>query len=793
MAITLLCIVAPQVGESSAVSSAQLRLRQQEAVALARGGETSAALELLAALREGAPHDPALLYDEIVVLSWAGRDRDVLQRAGALDTRGVPAYAANAVARSARNLGDLATALLWYQTAVTADATDADANAGLALTLADMGRLSEARATLDRLPAHVRHTAEVMLASAYVHAQGEQYLQAIADYDAVLAAEPALREALRGKALAYRALLLPEQALAIATAHPGVLSEEETAALQADVLAIELRLALASPPSDGNPYEHIDRALARYDTALAGELGQGPAASRLRQDRLVALLERARHAEAAAAYEALRAGGAELPAYVHSAASQAYLALRRPEEALAAIKEAERLAPQDMAIRAQRFYAEAEVENYAGAIAIADDMVKALPPVAQQDADRLSAEALAAMGRAYADDLDAAEKRLRDLVAAAPDNASLRHDLGNVYRWRGWADKAIGEYLQVLSKDPDWTAARTSLANAQMDRQEWRRAADELQELQRRAPDNGGVRNLARRWSLHERAALDVTARWGESSGDVFGTDQYEVDGWLYSPPFADNWRAFVRTFDSWGEFREGEIDRRRAAVGGEFRSGPWTTRAEINADRSGYDDSGFAARTDYRLSDRWQIGGLLEIDSYSTPLRADRAGIETDLAGLDIGFRRDESFAIGAGVRYQDFADGNERTGVFANGRWRAFTAPRYKLDLIGYLAASDAAQMDTPYFNPDRDFEIYAGLDNRWLMYRRYEQTLTHRLQLGTGVYDQKSYGSDGTWDLEYELVWAPTAAWELRGGWHRARRTYDGNPEYHSFWMLGVRGRL
>jgi biofilm PGA synthesis protein PgaA len=792
IALSLLSVAT--AGAASAPAPAELRARQQAAIAAARSGDTASALRELGVLRELAPEDIPLLHDEIVVLSWAGRDRDATLRASGLNLSRTPAYVLNAAAKSARNLGDGPTAERWYRAAASADAGNADAGAGLALTLADTGRLSEARGLLDSLPAYAQQTTAVRLASAYVNSRQEQYLAAIADYDTVLTRQPGERDALRGKALALRAMLLPDQALAIATAHPGVLTAEETASLQVDALAMDLRFALATEAPPGRPYELLDRVIAGYDAALAGDAGRGKFANRLRSDRLTALVERGRYADAISDYEVMRADGSALPAYVHAAAANAYLALRRPEDALAAVTAGQQFAPADMNLRRQQFYAETEAENYDSAIAIADSMAAEVPP-----SERMQAEVLAAMARAYADDLASAERRMTEIVNAAPANASARLERGNVYRWRGWPDKAADEYQQVLTADPGWVAARAGMANANMDRQQWQKAENELLDLQQRLPDNGGVRSLGRRWDLHERPEVRIDARWGDSTGETFGSDQYDIEGWLYSPPLANNWRAFVHTYDSWGEFTEGDIDRRRAGAGAEYRGGPLTASAEVNADRSGYDDAGFATAAKYRLSDHWSVGGLLQLNSYSTPLRAHNANIDSDLAGLDLEYRRDESFAAGAGVRFQDFDDGNERTGIFANTRWRAINRPRYKLDVTGYAATSSADDPNAPYFNPDRDYELSIGFDNRWLMYRRYEQTLTHRLGLGAGIYDQESYGSgdaydsEGIWDIDYELIWTPNDAWELRGGWHRARRTYDGNNEYQEFWRIGIYGRL
>ncbi len=49
-------------------------------------------------------------------------------------------------------------------------------------------------------------------------------IQALAHYDALLADTPENRDALRGKVLVLRLLLLPRQALQLAREYPGILS-----------------------------------------------------------------------------------------------------------------------------------------------------------------------------------------------------------------------------------------------------------------------------------------------------------------------------------------------------------------------------------------------------------------------------------------------------------------------------------------------------------------------------------------------------------------------------------------
>ncbi len=173
--------------------------------------------------------------------------------------------------------------------------------------------------------------------------------------------------------------------------------------------------------------------------------------------------------------------------------------------------------------------------------------------------------------------------------------------------------------------------------------------------------------------------------------------------------------------------------------------------------------------------------------------MRAYREDIDSDLFGLTAVYRRHESLRLASGVRYQDFDDGNERWSLYGDGHWRWISRAIYKLDLTGSLYSSTNSLDDAVYFNPERDLEGMLGIDQRWRMFRRYDRSLSHRLHGQAGLYEQKSFGSDLVWSLDYELTWSASDALELRLGWQRARRVYDGGAEYQTFFLASMNGRF
>ena len=182
----------------------------------------------------------------------------------------------------------------------------------------------------------------------------------------------------------------------------------------------------------------------------------------------------------------------------------------------------------------------------------------------------------------------------------------------------------------------------------------------------------------------------------------------------------------------------------------------------------------------DYRYDDYLSMSGALAINSSQMPLRGLRTGIGADLAQAQASYRWSELTKMSAGVTMMHMEDGNNRKSVNLLLDKRLITTPRYKLTLHARADASDNTQDNAIYFNPDRDFEYGAILDNEWMMWRDYERSFTHRLQLGIGNYWQKNYGNDNTWFASYEHEWKLDDRFAFSYGIARNLHPYDGVDE-------------
>jgi biofilm PGA synthesis protein PgaA len=773
--------------------------RHAAAIAAARAGRYDEAIATLDELRGADPADRSLRDDAIIVRGWAERDRDVLELAGLLQPDDATLDVVRTVAKSARNLHRYDLAALWYERAVALAPTAADGRIGLAMTQADAGEIGAADATLAAIDAAQSDTPEVRAARAYVRERAGAPLAALTEYEALLARDPDDRIALRGKALALRALLLPDQALALAAAHPGVLTEAEVARLKVDRLAIELRLAARTPYPESGRRERAEATLARLDEALPSV--DEPAARRaLLLDRVVALGEAGQSAAAVAAFESLPKADAAPPTYVLIAVSDAYREQQRPDASLRVLQTAAAASPTDLQVQLALIYTYLDLENFGAAFALADGLVQRLPaansaagsPVVKGNEDWLRAELTAGVAYAYGDQLAAAQTRFEGLLGAAPGNLEVRHELANVYRWRGWLDRSLFEYRQVLTVDPQLLAARVGYAYAQLDAREYAEVDESVAALEHERGLEPAVAKLAEEWQLHNRSDLEVVASNAASTGATFGSDSYRIDATWHTRPQDYRWRALVHVHEAYAAFPEGDAWRRRVGGGVEYRAPRFTASGELSGASTG-GEAGWHGDVDWRLSDLWNVAALLDMNGNDVPLRGYRVGVEADVAGVTATFARDESMSIGAGVRVQRYSDDNAAESLFVDGRYRLVNAPRAKLELTGELGTSRSDRNDVVYYSPLRDTTVLVGLHNEWRLFRRYEHSVTQNADIAIGRYGQSGFPAGGIWRARYEIAWQPGRRLAVSAGIERSRQFFDGAVEHSTGLVASVRARL
>lgn len=802
----LLSILAPAIvfasgiADSASVPDAAQTDRHQQAVELARNGDFETALALLADLRAGAPEDLALLYDETVILNWAGFDERTLANAESIDIDTAPDYVLETVGKAARNTGRYDEAIRWYRELLRRAPDNLDARLGLAFSHADAGSPEEAYRLLAFIPGEDSTQVYLDLAEAYVHERAGRLVEALASYQRIVEYDPRNTTALRGMALVLRDLLLPSDALALAEQHPGILDKSEIEQLEADVAAMAIREGAEAQQPVSAAGESTEDALARIDTLLADPAIQPEVRRRLEYDRIVALTDRGQTAEAIVAFEALDGDRSAHPVYVLVSASSAYLGERRPTEARRLLEHALRTAPDDLELRFQLFWVYSELQQYADAQALADGLLAEIEAHPGRDPEKagegspahLRAAILVGLSRAYADQLDDAQEHFESMLTEMPHNTEVRLELASLYRWRGWTDRSLREYRQVLAVDPDFLAARIGAAHVLLDAHEYDDVERELAGLEARYGGQSAVRDLARRWQLHNLSEARIDARFGKSSGTTFGEDQYDVEASWYSRPLENRYRVLVFTNDAYAEFPEGNTHRRRAGIGIDYRYGRWHADAALTKDRSG-GDTGITLSADYRFDDHLEFAGRFETESMATPLRGYRAGVSSRLASASARYAPDESTSVGITGSAQDLSDGNAVQSLFVNAATRIVNRPRYKVFVLADLYTSARERDDVAYFSPRHDFSWTGGLRADWMTWRRYDLDVSQTLRLEAGQYNQADFSPGAIWAVEYRISLSTGRGWYTNLGVRQHRAHYDGNAEDATFFTAGIEGRF
>ena len=770
------------------------------AVELARAGELDESLRILGLLREDAPDDSQLMYDQTVVFSWAGHDTEVLRNATFIDPDTAPDYVLGPVAKAWRNSNDFESAEYWYSKLLARDISNEDARIGLAMTLADAGRPDEALSIVAGAPLYEQGTVPLILTEAYVHRLQHQFMEALASYQHALEIEPLNHSALRGKALALRMALLPQDALTLASKHPGILSDDELAQLEVDVVAVQIRQGTQSFYPVSRRFEGTDRALSRIDSHLAQPDLDPAVRLRLHYDRITALSDRQLMADAISDFESLRAAPKDVPGYVLSSVGGAYLHEREPEIARDYLELAVAREPDNMEYRFRLFYAYADLQDHERALQLAKNLMAQLPatnqipgsPVVTGSDSHLRAATMVGLAYAYGDQLADTQEHFEQLLAKIPNNTDIRQELANVYRWRGWIDRSLSEYAQVLAVEPDFVSARVGNTHAQLDNRDYAPVEKELVTLNAQHGLEPAVIDLNDQWLLNNQQALELDASYGASSGPTFGEDQYEIDVVWFSKPLAQRYRVTIQTHDAFAEFPEGDGRRRRLEAGVEYGFRRWLVNTRLSANRNG-GELGFRGSLDYRFSDVLDLGAVFEIKSDATPLRGERVGVTGNLAGVKARYTKNESTALQTALTYLDLSDGNSATSMFLGAEQRLVNRPNYKMTLVGELFVESRDREDVAYFSPLNSASWMTGLRNDWTMFRRYDFALSHVLTGQAGQYNQSGFSTSTIWSVGYQFRAEINKRWETQVGFSRNSNVYDGARELANFVLAGFRGRF
>ncbi len=544
----------PGQAVAQTVSDRAITEQREDAVRLARAGQMPKALEALRALLTAGRDDGFVAMDLATLLQQDGKAAEavaVFEKAARNDP---PHYALLAATRAYRDLGRYPDAERLARQGLARFGSETVWGLLLSLVLSDAGRTDEALAVLKQPPASRAAPVERLMAEAYAYRRAGNPARALALYGEAARLAPADRGIAGERAGVLDGLGAPYGAARLDGSPP----RPPTTRQQAEQAAAMVRWGAETRPGDpARRFAGTDAALARLDQLLAS-LPPPPAEAALRRkirlDRMVALRDRVRMAEAAAEGEALSAD-APLPPYAEQAYADALLSLRRPREARAAYERVLAATPKDVAARYGVFYAATELEDYSAAYATIDALVDDEPvwrtykddPTRYDNADRQYAEVTAAQARFYGNQLGEAWARITKIADAAPADANARLAQYQIANARGWPQRARLDAGIAASLAPDTVGARSALIERAMADHRYGEAQRLMDALLAEYPEDQSVRRLARELEAKRRWLFEAEAKPGNSDGGGANASgqTLELQGKLTSPPIADNWRVF--------------------------------------------------------------------------------------------------------------------------------------------------------------------------------------------------------------------------------------------------------
>ncbi|WP_165922981.1 poly-beta-1,6 N-acetyl-D-glucosamine export porin PgaA [Sulfurirhabdus autotrophica] len=775
----------------------------QQALASSRSGNPDAAMLWQSALTQ--PQLPLrYLFDYVTTLTWAGRDQEALLWMEQLTARrDTPAYVLEALASAARNLKHYSLAETLYRQVLANAPARWESQLGLVYSLADGNAYASALTAGKSLTMQYPDKPDSWRAYGYATGRAQEYTVALYAYQRLTELAPNDREGWRGHVQVLRMLGAYHEAGSLAAAHPGVLTQAESAALQADTTAVLIRWGAADEDKPILRFLHTDMALKESDQLLTNP---PPAQTTLindqiRYDRVVALTNRRRSAEAVALYETLLHEGKAVPDYARATAAASYLELKQPEQARDLYRELITRDPKNAAYRWGLFHALVDCESYTEAQEVIDRLAEETPLrihtysplMARDNPAYLESRQDAAMARAYADQLDEAQRRLEALLLRAPGNSGTRALLSHIERWRGWPRRALDDADLALNIDDKDKEAHLAAQGAALSRQDWQRAQTETHWLLTNYPEDRTVRETATLNALHDKPELVLESTW-DAGGEA--SHSFVMRGKLYSAPLAwdtpRSWRLFASFARADASFQGGNGFRQWMGAGLDYAWRDWSAELEL---RQAVKPSrkGLAGSLAYAPDDHWTFKAVAETDTTDLPSKGLNQNLTASKYSTSVTWCRDEVRQIGTTLSWQDFNDGNKRTDWSANWRERWVNQPRFKLYTEANFSYSQNSLNDAVYFNPAHATGTELTVIGEWLGFRRFERSMWHRVVAGAGSYAQAGFGAMPVTSLKYEQDWTLDHATSFTWGIGLRRHPYDGNEETARYLDLRLNWRF
>lgn len=748
------------------------------------------------------PYSEPLRHDTIALMHRVGYYEQALETGEKTALNKAPAYVLEALGQSARELQQYQQAQEFFRLGTKRFPDQGLFPISYALVLVDQDQPQDALSWLADFRPKFGNSRDFLLAEAYAYEQNQQYLPALANYQTLINDYPEDDSIYRSWVMAMNYSGAPRLAIEKAKQRPEIFRQADWRRLHADHAAIAVREGSFDDLEPSDRRRRAEQALAlihEYQAYLEDHFpGDEAAKQQAEYDEILALHSAGQFDQTIAAYEQQPEPLAS-PSYVLKVVGDTYLRLNQARQAKPVLERALTNTPDDHTSHMLLFYAQVETEHYQDAEQTIQRAIDNQPiwrrngKVIRDNPKRLAAERVGNLLTAYRNRLDQAQAQLEEWLAFAPSNTSLRGDLARIYRWRGWPEKSLEQYQLIETVAPDDFQLQLGSAQSLMDLRDYPAVDEKRQALLTDYPEDTGVIALEKSWQHYQDREFISRVRRGFGDNDFEGGDDLTWETWLYDQPYGYHWRPFLHHRYSRADFAEGTGRVERLGAGIEYREKEWLAQLEIHEGLRGFGDTGARLDVTHFLNDHWQLSGELQHISDLVPVRAYNADVDGDSLALSGQYRWHESRRTNASLQAVDFSDDNRRLALSLNHNHVLLQNERHRLSLTESAYASKNSEQDTAYFNPERDFALGLAVEYEGLLNRYYDNQLSHRVLAGLGNYQQKSFGNDYTWDLEYEQRWQRSKAFSVNYGANLGRRVYDGESELLRSIFAGVNWRF
>ncbi|MEJ2672935.1 MAG: hypothetical protein P8168_12200, partial [Deltaproteobacteria bacterium] len=523
-------------------------------------------------------------------------------------------------------------------------------------------------------------------------------------------------------------------------------------------------------------WDELDQALAR----LQAQVAQQPKNWRARQDYIVALRKKDRMREALQQFALYQKSGQPVPYWVNGAVADAYLYLKRPQQAAKYYRLVLEQHPDEPFEPLQGlFYAQTELRQWQSAAATLQQMSEYLrkkqaalngkyfsvPEADLFEYQNNVATRLRGLFLLFKDKNREAAEYFTGALAKAGLDTGLRNGLAEAYLWQKHPRQALEQYKiaqGVDSKDKD---SRIGMAYA-LDILNYKNEARDLaQQLYQQFPTNLQVQNLYETLRIEDRPFL---------SFNYYFTREYQgaVEHYLIAElnaAIVPTFRVFSQVI--WQETRENE-------GGGDTLKSVWdrlafgfdwivvpqlTLRQAVSFDYLKGSEVGSYTRAQWRPTDPLKITGEFDSFSLSVPIRARSRGVNAREAALAVTYTESDQREYGIASTLYLLDDNNQNPGVSAFFNQTVLNCPDVKVR-AGFRADYFRYTRDNvDYFSPLFDYTFLFTPSIHWTIYQFYDRLYRTSLYLRGGV--NKQIGFDfypvAGCTLEQRLEWSKTFA--------------------------------